>query len=59
MQVRAAMKGGKGMIPAKFQDYFFNENDYLPENYHCDDPEKEKLIKKLIAMVTDDMDLPC
>ena len=45
------------MIPAKFQDYFFNENDYLPENYHCDDPEKEKLIKKLIAMVTDDMDL--
>lgn len=45
------------MIPAKFQDYFFNDNDYLPENYQCESPEKEALIRKVVAMITDDMDL--
>jgi hypothetical protein len=34
-------------------DIFTNERDFPLEDYHCDDPEKAKLIKKLGAMITD------
>ncbi len=30
-----------------------NERDFPQEDYHCDDPEKAKLIKKLGRMITD------
>ncbi|MBQ4233971.1 MAG: FAD-dependent oxidoreductase, partial [Firmicutes bacterium] len=30
-----------------------NERDYPVEGHHCDDPEKEKLVKKLAVMITD------
>jgi len=34
-------------------DIFTNERDYPQEDYHCDDPEKARLIRKLGAMITD------
>lgn len=34
-------------------DIFTNEKDFPLEDYHCDDPEKAKLMKKLGAMITD------
>ena len=30
-----------------------NERDFPLEDYHCDDPEKAKLVKKLAKMITD------
>ena len=45
------------MVPERFQDYFFNDWDNLPQDYKCDDPEKEAMIKKLVALITDDMEL--
>ncbi len=45
------------MVPKHLQDHLFNDSDYLPEHYTCDDPEKEKLIMKLIPIITDDMEL--
>ncbi len=45
------------MIPEKYQNYNFNENDYLPMDYKCDDPEKEELLKKLVLMITSDIEL--
>ena len=35
------------MIPERFQDYFFNDRDYLPETYEVEDKEREKLIRQL------------
>ena len=43
------------MIPERFQDYFFNDRDYLPETYEVEDKEREKLIRQLAALITDDL----
>ena len=43
------------MVPERFKDYFFNDWDYLPETYPMDDKEREELIRKLAAMITDDL----
>ncbi len=45
------------MIPDKFRNYMFNENDFMPDNYTCSDPEKEKLVKKLVLMISDDIQI--
>lgn len=45
------------MIPEKYRNYMFNENDFLPENYTVDDPEKEKYLKIAAAMISDDIDI--
>lgn len=42
-------------IPERFKNYMFNENDFLPETYEIADPEKEKLIRKLVLMISDDI----
>ena len=42
-------------IPERFKNYMFNENDFLPETYEIVDPEKEKLIRKLVLMISDDI----
>ena len=44
------------MIPKQYQDYMFNENDFLPTDYQVDDPEKLELLKELGALITDDID---
>ena len=46
------------MIPKQYQDYMFNENDFLPTDYQVDDPEKLELLKELGALITDDIDKP-
>ena len=43
------------MIPEKYKNYMFNENDYLPQEYHVDDPEKLKYLKIAAAMISDDI----
>ena len=43
------------MVPERFKDYLFNDRDYLPETYLMDDEEREELIRKLAAMITDDL----
>lgn len=43
------------MIPERFQDYFFNDRDYLPETYEVADKEREELIRELAAIITDDI----
>ncbi|MGN0998996.1 MAG: FAD-dependent oxidoreductase, partial [Faecousia sp.] len=45
------------MIPEKYQNYMFNENDYLPQNYKVSDPEKLPLLKVLANMISDDLAL--
>ncbi|MDO5110295.1 MAG: hypothetical protein Q4D59_10225, partial [Erysipelotrichaceae bacterium] len=45
------------MIPEKYKNYMFNENDYLPEEYHVDDPEKLKYLKIAAAMICDDIEV--
>ncbi|MDO4413929.1 MAG: FAD-dependent oxidoreductase [Erysipelotrichaceae bacterium] len=45
------------MIPEKYRNYMFNENDFLPEDYHVDDPEKLKYLKIAAAMISDDIDI--
>lgn len=45
------------MIPEKFKNYMFNENDFMPDNYKSEDAEKEKLVKKLAALITDDLQM--
>ena len=32
-----------------------NERDFPHEDYHCADPEKEKLVKKLAVLITDNI----
>ena len=34
------------MVPERFQDYFFNDRDYLPETYEVEDKEREQLIRQ-------------
>ena len=43
------------MVPERFQHYFFNDNDYLPETYEVADKEREEMVRKLAAMITDDL----
>ena len=43
------------MVPERFQDYFFNDRDYLPETYEVEDKEREQLIRQLAALITDDL----
>lgn len=43
------------MVPEKYKHHLFNDWDYFPQNYKCDDPEKEELIKKLTSMITLEM----
>ena len=43
------------MIPEKLKNYMFNENDFFNEDYVCEDPEKEKLVKELANLITDDI----
>ena len=45
------------MIPEKFRNYMFNENDFMPDDYHSEDEEKEKLVKKLVLLISDDIQL--
>lgn len=45
------------MIPEKFKNYMFNDNDFLPKDYKVDDAEKLTLIKKLVTMISDDVSL--
>lgn len=45
------------MIPEKWKLLPFNERDYLPQDYKCDDPEKEELIKKLVPLYSSDANL--
>ena len=39
------------------KNYMLNEYDYLPKEYHVDDPEKLELIRKLALIVTDRRDI--
>ena len=43
------------MIPEKLKNYMFNENDFFNEDYKCEDPEKEQLVKELANLITDDI----
>ena len=43
------------MIPENLKHYMFNENDFFNEDYVCEDPEKEALVKQLAVMITDDI----
>jgi len=45
------------MIPEKYKNYMFNENDFLPQDYHVEDPEKRKLLKIAAAMISDDINV--
>ena len=45
------------MIPEKYRNYMFNENDFLPQDYHVDDPEKLKYLKIAAAMISDDINV--
>ena len=45
------------MIPEKYKNYMFNENDFFNEDYVCEDPEKEALVKQLAVMITDDISI--
>ena len=45
------------MIPEKYKNYMFNDSDYLPQDYHVDDPEKLKYLKIAAAMISDDLDI--
>lgn len=45
------------MIPEKLKNYMFNENDFFNEDYKCEDPEKEALVKELANLITDDISI--
>ncbi len=45
------------MIPENLRDYMFNENDFFNENFVVTDPEKHELVKKLAAMISDDIQI--
>ena len=45
------------MITEKYKNYMFNENDFFNEDYKCEDPEKEKLVKELACLITDDINM--
>lgn len=41
------------MVKEVNPNIFVNERDFPTEDYHCDDPEKKKIIMKLAVMITD------
>ena len=43
------------MIPEKYANYMFNENDFFNEDYVMEDPEKHKLVQELACIITDDI----
>lgn len=43
------------MVPERFQNYFFNDRDYLPETYEVADKEREEMVRQLAAIITDDI----
>ncbi|MBQ6559456.1 MAG: FAD-dependent oxidoreductase [Erysipelotrichaceae bacterium] len=45
------------MIPEMYKNYMFNETDFFNEEYKCEDPEKEALVKELAKMITDDIQI--
>ena len=45
------------MIPEKYKNYMFNENDFFNEDFVVTDPEKHELVKQLAAMITDDIQM--
>ena len=45
------------MIPKNLENYMFNENDFFNEGFVVTDPEKDQLVKKLAAMITDDIQI--
>ncbi|MBR4461904.1 MAG: FAD-dependent oxidoreductase [Erysipelotrichaceae bacterium] len=45
------------MIPEQYKNYMFNETDFFNEEYKCEDPEKEALVKELANMITDDIQI--
>ena len=38
-----------------YSKYMFNENDFLPQDYHVENDERRELLFKLAAMITDDI----
>ena len=45
------------MIPEKYQNYMYNENDFFNEGFVVTDPEKDELVKKLACLITDDISI--
>ena len=45
------------MVPEKWKMLPFNDRDYLPQDYKCDDPEKEEMIKYLVPLYSSDRNL--
>ena len=45
------------MIPEKYKNYMYNENDFFNEGFVVTDPEKDELVKKLACMSTDDISI--
>ena len=45
------------MIPEKYKNYMYNENDFFNEGFVVTDPEKDELVKKLACMITDDISI--
>ena len=45
------------MIPEKYKNYMYNENDFFNEGFYVQDPEKDELVKKLACMITDDISI--
>ena len=45
------------MVPDKYKDYMFNDNDFLPQDYQIENRERLALLKKLAAMITSDASL--
>lgn len=45
------------MIPEKYKNYMYNENDFFNEGFVVTDPEKDELVKKLACLITDDISI--
>ena len=45
------------MIPERYKNYMYNENDFFNEGFYVQDPEKDELVRKLACMITDDIAL--
>ncbi|MBR6089286.1 MAG: hypothetical protein IKP86_05080 [Anaerolineaceae bacterium] len=45
------------MVPEKYKNYMYNDNDFFNEGFYVTDPEKDELVRKLAALITDDISL--
>ena len=45
------------MIPEKYKNYMYNENDFFNEGFVVTDPEKDELVRKLACLITDDISI--